>query len=90
MAVPYYSLQVVTPAGVVYEGKVRHARVPVENGSVGVLANHAPYVTSSAGGPLIIDEENGSQNQMNVGEGFFSVAYNKALFLTSTFQAAKT
>ena len=71
------------------EADVRHARVPVDSGSVGVLANHAPYITFSVGGNLIMDDANGIQKTFLVGKGFFTVAQNKASFLTESFGAGQ-
>ena len=85
MPAPYYQLQVVTPQGRAFEGDVVHARVPVPNGSVGVLANHAPYITSSLGGTLEIREKDGQEKKFAVGPGFFEVRRNKAIFLTQSF-----
>ncbi len=82
----YFQLKVVTPQGAAYAGTVRHARIPVENGSVGILAHHAPYVTSSAGGICTVEEQSGKQKAFVVGPGFFTVASNEAAFLTQSFQ----
>lgn len=82
-----FELKIVTPQGVAFTGQVRHARIPVENGSVGVLAHHAPYVTSSAGGPLEIDEPEGKKKIFHVGPGFFTVERNNASFLTESLQS---
>ena len=82
---PLYELKVVTPQGTAFTGEVRHARVPVENGSVGVLANHAPYVTSSAGGTLELEDPKGQIKTFEVGAGFFTVENNHASFLTDKF-----
>jgi F-type H+-transporting ATPase subunit epsilon len=61
MAIPSYNLIVITPQGVAYQGEVTHTRVPVEQGTIGVLADHAPLVTSSSGGVLEIRENNGGE-----------------------------
>ncbi len=80
--VPVYNLQIITPQGILYSGAVQHTLVPVENGFVGVLANHAPYVSSSTGGRLVAREKDGKEITFQVGPGFFDVAANKAFFLT--------
>jgi len=53
---------------------------------IGVLANHAPYVTSSAGGRFEIEKRDGAEMKFEVGAGFFEVARNKATFLTQSFK----
>lgn len=85
MALPSYNLTVITPQGVAFEGEVTHSRVPVEQGTIGVLANHAPLVTSSSGGTLEIRDTSGVEKNFSVGNGFFEVNHNKATFLTQSF-----
>jgi F-type H+-transporting ATPase subunit epsilon len=82
-----FQLKVVTPQGAAYEGTAVHVRIPNEDGFVGILANHAPYVTSSPGGPLEIREPGGSQKTYTTGVGFFEIAHNQAIFLTQSFSA---
>ena len=61
---PSYKLRVITPHGEAYSGDVTHTLLPAEDGLVGVLAHHAPYVTSSQGGPLRIRETDGSEKKV--------------------------
>ena len=82
---PHYKLQVVTPQGPAYTGEVIHSFIPAEDGFVGVLANHAPYVTSSPGGRLEVREKDGREKKFSVGLGFFEVVKNEAVFLTQSF-----
>ena len=79
---PSFDFKVITPKGVAYEGQVVHALLPGDNGFVGVLANHAPYITSSSGGRLELREKDGSEKKFHVTEGFFEVAHNRATFFT--------
>lgn len=82
---PYYKLQVITPQGTAYTGAAIHSFVPAEDGFVGILANHAPYVTSSPGGRLEVREKDGREKKFKVGLGFFEVVKNQATFLTQSF-----
>lgn len=81
---PFYLFQIITPQGLTYEGEVVHALIPSERGFVGVLANHAPYITSSAGGKLQLRERNSLEKTFRIGEGFFEVTKNKAVILTQS------
>ena len=85
MAQPVYELQVLTPQGPALNTTVVHTLVPGWDGFVGVLANHAPYVTASPGGRFEIRELNGTEKKFKAGPGFFEVARNKASFLTQSF-----
>ena len=82
---PFYKLEIITPQGIAYSGEVTHTLVPAEDGFVGVLAHHAPYITSSPGGRLEIRETSGAEKKFQVGLGFFEVAHNNAIFLTQSF-----
>ena len=81
---PYYHIQIITPQGIPYQGDVVHTLVPAEDGFVGVLANHAPYVSASAGGRLEVREKEGEE-EFRVGPGFFEVVSNQACFFTQSF-----
>ena len=83
---PFFKLEITTPQGQEYSGEVVHARIPVENGSVGVLANHAPYITASAAGRCLLRERDGHEITVKVGRGFFTVAHNAAMLLTQSFE----
>ncbi len=82
---PSYHLRVVTPQGIAYQGEVEHALIPAEDGFVGVLANHSPYITSSSGGRFEVREKDGLEKKFKAGTGFFEVAKNQATFLVQSF-----
>ena len=83
----YYSLKIITPQGIAYDGTVFHALLPTENGFAGVLAHHAPYLVSSKGGKMVARETSGIEKDFQVGPGFFEVNHNQAVFLTQTCSA---
>lgn len=77
-----YQFQILTPLGKFFSGEVIHARIPAEDGFVGVLARHAPYLTSSPGGALEVRLPSGETQTFHVGSGFFRVLKNDGFFLT--------
>ena len=82
-----YKLEVITPQGAVYSEEVEHVRLPTtNNGSIGVLGNHASLITASDGGLCLIREKGGKEKNFEVGAGFFSVNQNTASFLTQVFE----
>ena len=83
-----YSLKIITPQGTAYEGTVVHTFLPTENGFVGVLAHHAPYLVSSKGGKVVVKESVGLERDFQVGPGFFEVNHDQAVFLTTTFSSS--
>jgi F0F1-type ATP synthase epsilon subunit len=82
---PCYHLTVITPQGLRYEGDVIHTLVPAERGFVGVLANHAAFVTSSIGGKTEITVKDGQVRKCKAGPGFFEILDNRAVFLTQSW-----
>jgi len=82
-----YSLKIITPQGAAYQGTVLHTCLPTENGFAGVLAHHAPYLTSSKGGKLSVRETSGMEKNFLVGPGFFEVNHDQAVFLTQSCSA---
>jgi F-type H+-transporting ATPase subunit epsilon len=81
-----YAFEILTPLGRSFKGEVVHALIPAEDGFVGVLANHAPYVTSSPGGKLEVRLASGQTQPFRVGSGFFQMLKNDAFFLTQSVE----
>ena len=81
-----YPFEILTPRGKFFSREIVHALIPAEDGFVGVLGNHAPYVTSSPGGKLEARLPSGETQSFRVGSGFFQVAENKAFFLTQSVE----
>ncbi len=55
----FFDLEILTPFQIIYHEKVRHIRVPGVDGYFGVLAGHAPLITSLTIGEIKVDLENG-------------------------------
>ena len=79
-----YQFEILTPRGRFFSGEIVHSRSPAEDGFVGVLANHASYVTSSPGGRLDVQLPSGETQVFQVGSGFFRILKNNAFFLTQS------
>ncbi len=80
---PKYQLQIITLQGIIYKGEIIHALLPVQNGFVGILANHAPFITYSRRGELKIQEGDNTTKAFLIGSGFFEVNHNKASLITT-------
>ena len=83
-----YSLKIITPQGTAYEGTVFHTFLPTEDGFVGILAHHAPYLVSSKGGKMVVKESIGLEKDFRIGPGFFEMNRGQAVMLTQTCSAA--
>lgn len=82
------TLRVITDGGVAVEDTAVSLRVPASLGSLGVLRNHAPLVTTIAPGILRWRRGDGTTHRLEVGEGLFEVAGNQCTLLTSKAEQA--
>jgi F-type H+-transporting ATPase subunit epsilon len=81
-----YTLKIVTPDEVFFEGQVVHTEVPGALGYLGILAHHAPLVTPIEKGNLTYRDEQGKTEVLKVEGGFLEVSKNKVLVLTDRVQ----
>ncbi len=79
---PKFRIQIITPQGIAYKGDAVHSLIPSEDGYVGILANHAAYVTTVSGGTARVDETDDIHKEFKIGPGFFTVSENGAILLT--------
>lgn len=85
MAHPAYELEVITPEGRAFAGKVTSARLPGRSGNFGVLARHAPLVAALDAGMLRLEPEGGRAQVYAVGEGFVEVGGSGVRVLVDFF-----
>ncbi|MCA9408332.1 MAG: ATP synthase F1 subunit epsilon [Candidatus Omnitrophica bacterium] len=65
-------LSIITPNGKVFDESVESVSVPGEEGSVGILANHAPFVTTLKDGTIEV-RQNQSMERFNIKSGILEV-----------------
>ncbi len=82
-----FHLTVITPQRVVLNEEVTAIVAPGEDGHLGVLANHAPLITTLAPGRLTVTLASGERQTFTIGSGFLDVLSNHATLLTKTLQA---
>src|SRR2546423_3033232 len=83
-----FLLELVTPERVLLSEQVKHVRAPGIEGSLGVLANHAPLMTALAIGLLKIEHENGDMEYVATSGGFMEVNPEKVVVLADTAERA--
>jgi F-type H+-transporting ATPase subunit epsilon len=83
MPSPKYKLEVVTPNGVVFDREVTSVIAPGATGKFGVLANHAPFMTSLQIGSLEATDESGTFN-FSLSGGFAEILPKKTTILAET------
>jgi len=76
-------LEVVTPSGAVVSEQVDIVTAPGVSGEFGVLANHAPFLSTIKTGTLSYKKDRISQYLMVTG-GFAEVSNNKITFLVES------
>jgi len=84
---PAFDLSVLTPERSVFEGRVEYVQVPGSEGYLGVLAHHAPLVTSLAAGRITARLPGGEERLWQVTGGFFEVADDRATVLADEVSA---
>ncbi len=77
-----YPLMIVTPKQVILEETVRSLVAPGEIGSLGVLAHHAPLMTTLSAGRLSIVLASGETKIFQIAPGFLDVSRERVTLLT--------
>ena len=80
------TLKIVTPNELYFEGPVEHVQAPGYNGYLGILKNHAPFVTPITKGDLTYRDTAGKTSTLKVEGGFLEVLKNRVLVLTDRVQ----
>jgi F-type H+-transporting ATPase subunit epsilon len=75
-------LKIVTPNELFYEGEVEHVMAPGFEGYLGILENHAPFVSPVTKGDLTWRERGGKTSSAKVEGGFLEVSESRVLVLT--------
>ncbi len=82
-----FTLKVVTPNQVVFEGKTTSVVAPGSVGYLGILKDHAPLVTTLDKGNLTYKDESGLVRSFKIEGGFLEVLKNRVLVLTDKVSA---
>lgn len=77
-----YQLQIVSLEKIVYQGEIESLIAPGVLGYLGVLAHHAPLLTTLTKGKISIRESDGKEKLFRVDGGILEVANNRAVILT--------
>ena len=87
MAADTLTLKVVTPDQVFFEGPVQSVIAPGALGYLGILKNHAPFVSTLGKGNLTFRDDQGATKTIKVEPGFLEVLQNRVLVLTDKVEA---
>ena len=88
MAEATFTFRLVTPQRLVLETPVVALQAPGSEGYLGVLAHHAPLITTLKPGRLEVRDESGKRSVFAVGGGFLEVSDNRATVLADSAELA--
>jgi len=74
-------LEILSPEAKLYQGEVRSIVVPGEDGSLGILNNHAPLVASLQAGQVKVVDEQDQEKTFSIRGGVVEVHKNKVILL---------
>jgi len=75
------NLLLLTPGGAVFEGAVASLVAPAWDGRVGVLPDHAPFLTLLGEGPLAVRGGSGDVREFKISGGVMKVEKNEVTVL---------
>ena len=84
-----FQLNIVTAEKIFYEDDVSSIIAPGVEGYLGILADHAPLITSLIPGKLTVKNSAGSEIIMALSGGFLEVLKNKVVILADAVEFAK-
>ena len=87
-AEPAFQLRVVTDDGVALSTEAVSVVAPGELGYLGILANHAPLLTTLTGGRLTFRTPDGASHARQLGAGLLEVHRNVVTILTDRAEPA--
>ncbi|MFA6620207.1 MAG: F0F1 ATP synthase subunit epsilon [Bacilli bacterium] len=84
-----YSLTILSPQGLAFEGEVLEAYFPSLQGPLGILPGHTPYIAALAeNGVIRLKESNGNERYFAIHHGALEVRSDKTIALVEECQSA--
>ncbi len=81
-----FHLTIVTPQEVTFSAEVAGLMVPGAAGAFGVLADHAPIISTLTCGVMTITTDQNEKEVYQIGPGFIDLLNNQATVITSTIE----
>jgi F-type H+-transporting ATPase subunit epsilon len=81
-----YKFKMLTPNRTAFEGEVVSVTAPGGAGYLGILAHHAPLITTLLAGDLTLRTPDGETQRFRIGPGLLKVANNEAVVLTESIE----
>jgi F-type H+-transporting ATPase subunit epsilon len=74
-------IEIITPDSILFQGEATYVFLPGSDGSLGVMNNHAPLISSLKKGTLRVQVTNGKEMKFEVNGGTVEVLNNKVVVL---------
>ncbi len=74
-------VEIITPDKSLFSGEAKALTMPGKDGSLGILENHAPLITSLKGGDIKVTDSSGKELLFTVTGGTAEVLNNQVLIL---------
>ncbi len=84
-----FTLELVTPEKIMFSEPVQAVRAPGIDGSLGILAHHAPMLTELTVGLIKLTLANGQEALIATGGGFMQVNHAKTLILADSAELSE-
>jgi F-type H+-transporting ATPase subunit epsilon len=75
------NVEIISPESTLFEGEAAYVYLPGSDGSLGVLNNHAPLITSLKKGTVRVKDNAGKEHRFDVKGGTVEVFNNKMIIL---------
>jgi len=83
------NLEIVTPEGSVFNGEIKEATLPGQEGEFGILPQHASLLALLGSGVISITKADGSEEGVAIDGGYVKVEENKTLCVVDGAVAVK-
>jgi F-type H+-transporting ATPase subunit epsilon len=83
---PTYRFKILSPKSQILDEEVVSMVAPGEAGYLGVLANHAPLVSTMKEGEVRVTLPSGTERRFRIGGGILRVAHNAAVLLAESIE----
>jgi F-type H+-transporting ATPase subunit epsilon len=74
-------IEIITPDATLFQGEATYVFLPGSDGSLGIMNNHAPLISSLKKGTLRIKDQSGKEMKFDVNGGTVEVIKNKVVVL---------
>ena len=81
-----FHLSILEAGGVFYQGECEYVSVPATDGTLGVLAHHAPLVCALTEGLLVYRIPGGVNHYAAISDGLMKVEKNEVIVLAATIE----